>query len=479
VQTALDLVIQPQVSELKRDMETALHACFASNRLLTYCSPALSAALGDTVSGAAFRQLATIVDPNPLTSSVRSPKARVLAQLQSGWRGVVVPPIAPDSMLFAPDPTINQAFLFFRGIGNQGLLAPTSFMSNTSLRALAASTAVPGLEARQAPEGLSNFVVSGANSPAPSPELANLSAAYLDDRAAMLDARNRFDAEGLVYGVDSASGFSRVPSTTFVDWASGVRLAVGNSFGFGAPRAVQFGSSAADVAIGIAGDDRLYGGAGADTLAGAAGDDYLDGGAGIDRYEVAAGRDTIRDADGLGVVVFNGVTLGAFERVGTDLWRTTDQRFTVARNAVAGLAQLLIVDTTTGTLGIGQDRVDVQNWSMGQLGLTLADVASAVPPTQTTAPSDVSAFGFRDLYEPMSPLSDRVNAGRQYDNVSPSNGADVVFGEAGNDRLLGGNDGDSLFGEADNDFLRGGAQTDANLGNCGCRCRHGRRWAGL
>ena len=295
----------------------------------------------------------------------------------------------------------------------------------------------------------------------------------------MLDARNRFDAEGLVYGVDSASGFSRVPSTTFVDWASGVRLAVGNSFGFGAPRAVQFGSSAADVAIGIAGDDRLYGGAGADTLAGAAGDDYLDGGAGIDRYEVAAGRDTIRDADGLGVVVFNGVTLGAFERVGTDLWRTTDQRFTVARNAVAGLAQLLIVDTTTGTLGIGQDRVDVQNWSMGQLGLTLADVASAVPPTQTTAPSDVSAFGFRDLYEPMSPLSDRVNAGRQYDNVSPSNGADVVFGEAGNDRLLGGNDGDSLFGEADNDFLRGGAQTDANLGNCGCRYRHGRRWAGL
>lgn len=441
------------------DVATALDACFVSKRLWTGCSPVLNVALGNTVSAPGFKQLATIAEPG----STQAADARVLAQLVSGWRGVVVPALAPAGPGLSPaDSTINAAFLFFRGIGNLGLTAPTDFMTTASLRVAAASTAAAGLEARQALEGLSNFVVSGSTSPAPSPELANLTAAYLDDRAGMLEARNRFDSSGLIYGVDTASGFSRVASTTFLDLSSGVRLALVNSFGFSTPRSVQFGSTGADVFTGTAGDDRFYGGVGADTLIGAGGDDYLEGGLGNDRYEIGAGRDTLRDADGLGLIVFNGVTLGAFERLGTDLWRTADQRFTLARNLVAGTTQLLIVDTSTGTLGFGQDRVEVQNFALGQLGLTLADAGNAQPATQTTAPSDISVNGFRDLYEPMSPLSDRVNAGRQYDNIAPSNGADVVFGDAGGDRLLGGNDGDSLFGEADNDFLRGGAETDAN-----------------
>ena len=78
----------------------------------------------------------------------------------------------------------------------------------TAQRAAQQVPPLQGFTVRQALQGLSNFVVSGASSPAPSPALANLSAAYLDDRAlddraAVLDARNRFDAEGLVYGVDS------------------------------------------------------------------------------------------------------------------------------------------------------------------------------------------------------------------------------------------------------------------------------------
>lgn len=63
----------------------------------------------------------------------------------------------------------------------------------------------------------------------------------------------------------------------------------------------------------------------------------------------------MRDEDGQGTLRLNGVTLSNFARLGSDLWQTGDGRFRVARSESAGEQRLLIVHTTTGVLGHGQD----------------------------------------------------------------------------------------------------------------------------
>ena len=92
------------------------------------------------------------------------------------------------------------------------------------------------------------------------------------------------------------------------------------------------GDAGDDTLNGGAGNDRLVGGIGNDILIGGAGQDTLEGGAGNDTYRYASGDgfDVIRDADGLGHVEVNGVTLSGGTRLapGGNAWQSTDGRFT-------------------------------------------------------------------------------------------------------------------------------------------------------
>jgi Ca2+-binding RTX toxin-like protein len=87
------------------------------------------------------------------------------------------------------------------------------------------------------------------------------------------------------------------------------------------------GNDGADKLSGHSNDDRIYGGAGDDVLNGKGGNDYLEGGTGYDTYNFTPeldpntllptgfGWDTIVDADGLGQITYDGITLTGGKQV--------------------------------------------------------------------------------------------------------------------------------------------------------------------
>ncbi|MFT3779392.1 MAG: putative Ig domain-containing protein [Ottowia sp.] len=131
-----------------------------------------------------------------------------------------------------------------------------------------------------------------------------------------------------------------------------------------------YGGAGDDTLKGLGGDDHLEGGEGNDTLEGGAGADTLVGGLGTDTYvlEGAWGVDTVIDADGLGSIVVDGVTLTGGEAVGANAWQSEDGNW---RYALTETGDLII----TGVDKPG--RIVVQGWSRLQsqqaspLGLNL------------------------------------------------------------------------------------------------------------
>jgi len=197
--SAYGVVTEVSLSELAPDVQTALEACWISDRLLSACSPLLSVALEGRAAGPGFAELAQVSDTRLDALVGGGPQPRVLAQLQSGWTGRPVLPLADAGSLGDNTVLIAAAYAFYQGIGNAGQSALTSVQSPDALLAQAVST-TPDMEARQALEALSTFLVVGSNSPAPGPALAGLTSEYLVDRRDMLSARNRFDQALARYG---------------------------------------------------------------------------------------------------------------------------------------------------------------------------------------------------------------------------------------------------------------------------------------
>lgn len=132
--------------------------------------------------------------------------------------------------------------------------------------------------------------------------------------------------------------------------------------------------------IGRGGVDVLQGGAGADVLVGGAGNDELSGGAGADTYyfEAGSGHDTIIDDDDDGRIKIDGVVLNG---EGANSWpnaRYPDRPgwFWIEGGRVF-FATLIEGDATNGKLLIQTsgaavgDSITIENWTSGDLGLTL------------------------------------------------------------------------------------------------------------
>ncbi len=170
------------------------------------------------------------------------------------------------------------------------------------------------------------------------------------------------------------------------------------------PSLIFFGNESADRISGGNDDDDLYGGDGDDVLRGSGGADYFEGGRGSDTLEGGEGNDTyyyksgdgvdiIRDdASGEGRIYFDGLVLSgasATQNGTTWTWVTsTGRTFTYAlapldsENILAG-----------GTLTISasgspnSDRIIVENWRQGHLGLNLpAQFALAILPGLAPSP---------------------------------------------------------------------------------------------
>ena len=200
VSTAYEFVVDPVQTSILPDALTAAQACWISDRVIRGCWPMLETAMRGRAAAKGFAEISSLTDTSLLSNinvlvggfDLDPPESRIFAQMQSGWFGQVKLPAVP----LATDNTSRletQAFQFFRSIGNNGLTANTRVVAADALWVEAQGSDASALEARQALQGLSNFVVTGSSSPAPSPALADLTPEYLADRRDMLKARVAFD----------------------------------------------------------------------------------------------------------------------------------------------------------------------------------------------------------------------------------------------------------------------------------------------
>jgi RTX calcium-binding nonapeptide repeat (4 copies)/Lipase (class 3) len=192
--------------------------------------------------------------------------------------------------------------------------------------------------------------------------------------------------------------------------------------------------------------DVILAGAGNDTINGGLGNDQLYGGAGTDTYlfSGAWGNDTITDSDGLGSIKIGDASAPALtggKKLLDNVWESDDHSVIYTLTGPAGAQSLIIGQRTTPGAATVSGTITVQGWVNGQLGITLDGAPAVANPAL------------------------QIQIG---DQTSP-NYADVLYGSAAADQLLG------LGG---NDALGGGAGVDILLGE-GRKCavkRHSRNY---
>lgn len=201
-----------------------------------------------------------------------------------------------------------------------------------------------------------------------------------------------------------------------------------------------------DTLYGEAGNDSLVGGAGDDILVGGIGNDTLNGGEGSDTYvfNKGDGQDTINTGDsGMDVIKFEGITadqINKITRSGNNLiieYGNTD-RITVTNHFTTGGIGYIAFDDQ---MMLFQDFL---NMEYGGLHLTTG--------------ADTMVFGS---------TADLIYAEAGNDRISSGDGNDTIYGQAGNDTLNGGNGNDLLEGGDGNDQLNGDAGNDTLIGGAG------------
>ena len=211
------------------------------------------------------------------------------------------------------------------------------------------------------------------------------------------------------------------------------------------------GGHASDVITGNNLGNVLNGGGGNDVLNGGAGNDTLLGGAGNDTYVFGTGYgvDTISDADGIGSIQYNGVTLsGVAQSVGTSY-----------SLVVGGVTYSFFMSGNDLVLVHGGDQLVLAGFQNGHFGIQLNGAVS-----QADIPDVV---GGAEIPEG-AVLGTSAN-----DVLRGSQTSDMLYGQEGNDRLVGRSGNDQLMGESGNDTLYGNRGDDVIEGGLGNDVIHG------
>ncbi|WP_150805928.1 calcium-binding protein, partial [Pseudomonas fluorescens] len=195
------------------------------------------------------------------------------------------------------------------------------------------------------------------------------------------------------------------------------------------------GNESANTLTGGATADTLNGLGGNDTLYGNGGDDTLDGGTGNDRLLGGTGNDTYRFGQGYGNDVIDNAGSASTD---IDTLRLTNLNANQIRLTRIGNDLVLSVLATGETLTVS---------------LCFLDAAHAIDRIQF---ADGSVWGVTEAL-----------ANLYYPPVVPTNGADVINGNPGDDSLLGLGGNDTLYGNGGNDFLDGGSGNDRMEGGLG------------
>ena len=186
------------------------------------------------------------------------------------------------------------------------------------------------------------------------------------------------------------------------------------------------GNRGNDTLRGYAGNDELRGGDGDDVLIGGTGSDILDGGAGLDNFvfSLGDGVDTLVDMDGASTLKFGaGISLQ-----GMNASRVTIDGDLYVRLAYSASDAVLIMD--------GVDLTGASFVFADGTKLTAAHVYAQSLSGTTTSPAYTE-------------------------------GADVIYGYAGDEFLQGGGGADHLYGGKGHDTLDGGADDDVLEGGEG------------
>ena len=240
------------------------------------------------------------------------------------------------------------------------------------------------------------------------------------------------------------------------------------------------GSNHADILVGDLRDNRLTGSRGDDVLDGGAGDDTLVGQGGADRLSGGPGSDTAAynlSYAGVEIRLHEGTARGGDAEgdiFGTELVEYTDSggnTQTVELPDIENLtgsdhADILVGDLRDNRLtgGAGDDMLDGGAGDDTLVGQGGADRLSGGPGSDTAAYNLSYAGVSVNLHEGTARGGDAEGDTLvDIENLAGSNHADVLTGDAGENRLEGGRGDDLLIGRDGADVLVGGPGRDAAM----------------
>jgi Ca2+-binding RTX toxin-like protein len=234
-------------------------------------------------------------------------------------------------------------------------------------------------------------------------------------------------------------------------------------------------AGAADLLHGEAGDDSIHGAAGDDFILGDGQDDELFGESGSDWISGGTGEDGILGDDGRMLTSRNGKSEPLYGIAATN--QTSVEVKSLQLSATLNTTGKLLRGVDLEPFDIGGDDVmygglgdDSMHGGAGQDLMSGAEALSEFykPAVRPSLVFD-SAAGKFALFNTASPLARIANHPLNFEAFigSPANkvndGADALFGDGGNDWLVGGTQSDHLFGGYGNDVLN----ADDNLETAG------------
>jgi VCBS repeat-containing protein len=308
---------------------------------------------------------------------------------------------------------------------------------------------------------------------------------YVIDRAAMLAnvnearASDRLDPNGLMTADTGGIAYLARNGNGVVEVTpSGGTI-------FLTPRLVQFGGEGGQKLFGRELNDHLYGEGGDDTLFGGLGDDHLEGGKGWDIYEFnrGDGNDTIQDTDGLGLLryfddtgtVSSTAIIDASVRVNDTQWRSANGEFIYSTTPNDTDGTDLVVTFSSDA----SSSITLKNFEDGDFHIYLSGLDEAAPAAFRIQGNTVDNRFVRYASGPEFPdgtvniqggvVSYYVPLGADL-TLEGLDGADLMDGGSGNDRIFGGSEND--FTQLDQltptgqrgDYLNGYDGTDLLVG---------------
>ena len=244
----------------------------------------------------------------------------------------------------------------------------------------------------------------------------------------------------------------------------------------GSGKDVLNGTSEDDSLYGFGGDDRIYGGVGNDHLSGGTGEDYLAGGDGADVYEFGRGdgKDTVFNADqdvsgskidkllfGPGITAADIIVRRNYYDLILEIKGTSD----------SVTVQSYFDEDTVANHGYAVDQIvfaDGSFWTIDQVKTIVQRPTDGNDVIWGDASINILKGGLGD---------DKLYGLANDDLLDGGEGQDLINGGDGNDALAGGEGDDSLYGSTGNDVLIGGVGNDFLEGGEGSDTyRFGRDW---